>query len=123
MSNLTMDEAALGKLFLLAGQTVESVAMGTSKWAVAAFLMRIVVQPWYGALDREREKSANSAKASMVPFVLDLNHHGSECIHGHQCVHTVHSNSIHLGRSCADAKMSLELGDDFLCVLLLVCNS
>lgn len=59
MSKLTMDEAALGKLFLLAGQTVESIAMGTSKWAVAAFLMRIVVQPWYGALDWEKKRKAS----------------------------------------------------------------
>lgn len=59
MSKLTMDEAALGKLFLLAGPTVESIAMGTSKWAVAAFLMRIVVQPWYGALDWEKKRKAS----------------------------------------------------------------
>ena len=58
----------------------------------------------------------------MVSFVLDLDHHGSECVHGYQCLHTVHPNPVYLGRSCADAKVSLELGDHFIRVLLLVGN-
>lgn len=46
ISNLDLDEAAKAKLYLLIGQVVVSLPMGTSKWAVAAFLMRIVVKSW-----------------------------------------------------------------------------
>lgn len=43
---LSTDENAQGMLLLLAGQSVVAIAMGTSKCAVAAFLMRIVVKRW-----------------------------------------------------------------------------
>lgn len=44
---LTQDEFSHGMLLLLAGQSVVSIAMGLSKCAVAAFLMRILVKTWY----------------------------------------------------------------------------
>lgn len=50
---LTPDQMAHGMLLLLSGQTVISFAMGTSKWAVAAFLMRIVVKKWWAYLLHE----------------------------------------------------------------------
>ncbi|PLB42583.1 uncharacterized protein BDW47DRAFT_121684 [Aspergillus candidus] len=46
---LSPDEFSRGMLFLLAGQSVVSLAMGLSKCAVAAFLMRILVKTWHKA--------------------------------------------------------------------------
>ena len=46
---LNTEETVHGMLLLLIGQSVISIAMGLSKCAVAAFLMRIVVKKWYVA--------------------------------------------------------------------------
>lgn len=45
--HLEVDESTHGMLLLLAGQSVIAIAMGLSKCAVAAFLMRIVVKKWF----------------------------------------------------------------------------
>ncbi|KAJ5782941.1 hypothetical protein N7457_004715 [Penicillium paradoxum] len=44
---LTVDESVHGMLLLLTGQSIISIAMGLSKCAVAAFLMRIVIKKWH----------------------------------------------------------------------------
>ncbi|KAM3086981.1 hypothetical protein ACMFMG_001091 [Clarireedia jacksonii] len=46
-SQLTVDDNANGILWLLIGQFLISIAMGTSKCAVAVFLIRIVNQLWH----------------------------------------------------------------------------
>ncbi|KAL4953577.1 hypothetical protein BDW69DRAFT_184368 [Aspergillus filifer] len=48
-SDLTDEEISRGMLLLLSGQSVIAIAMGISKCAVAAFLMRIVVNKWHKA--------------------------------------------------------------------------
>lgn len=45
-SDLTFHQNTHGMLLLLAGQSVIAIAMGVSKCAVSAFLMRIVVNKW-----------------------------------------------------------------------------
>lgn len=45
---LSVDESTHGMLLLLVGQSVIAIAMGLSKCAVSAFLMRIVIYKWYG---------------------------------------------------------------------------
>ena len=46
VQDLTIDEIVTGVKILVVGQSVISMAMGLSKCAVAAFLMRILVKPW-----------------------------------------------------------------------------
>ncbi|CAI7599697.1 unnamed protein product [Penicillium glandicola] len=46
---LSVEETTHGMLLLLIGQSVISIAMGLSKTAVVAFLMRIVVKKWHKA--------------------------------------------------------------------------
>ncbi|KAL4928050.1 uncharacterized protein BDV17DRAFT_298785 [Aspergillus undulatus] len=48
-TELTVEEQSHGMLLLLSGQSVVSIAMGVSKCAVSAFLMRIVVNKWHKA--------------------------------------------------------------------------
>ena len=43
---LTIDEIIIGVKYLLIGQLSISISMGTSKVAVALFLMRIVQKVW-----------------------------------------------------------------------------
>ncbi|KAJ5493721.1 hypothetical protein N7463_009808 [Penicillium fimorum] len=46
-NKLGVEETPQGMLLLLVGQSVIAIAMGLSKCAVAAFLMRIVVKTWH----------------------------------------------------------------------------
>ncbi|KAL4736681.1 hypothetical protein BDV11DRAFT_211037 [Aspergillus similis] len=46
-SDLTIHQTTHGMLLLLAGQSVIALAMGISKCAVSAFLMRIVINKWH----------------------------------------------------------------------------
>ncbi|KAL4874554.1 hypothetical protein BJY04DRAFT_225864 [Aspergillus karnatakaensis] len=48
-SELSTEEQSRGMLLLLTGQSVIAISMGFSKWAVGAFLMRIVVSKWHKA--------------------------------------------------------------------------